>query len=135
MGFFSGRRPRHLGIVDGRFAPGSWKPNYVCSQAEPSDKKHYVKAFEFEAGDDPLDIWEALVEAIKAIPRATIVTETRTYLHAEIASKRFGFVDDLEIYLPPPMSCIHVRSAARVGIRDFGVNRSRVDFLRNTIKK
>jgi uncharacterized protein (DUF1499 family) len=96
---------------------------------------HYVKAFEFEPGEDPLDVWERLVQAIKALPRATVVRETQTYLHAEVSTPKLGFVDDLEIYLPPPMSCIHIRSAARLGIRDFGVNRARVDFLREQLTR
>jgi len=41
-----------------------------------------------------------------------------------------GFVDDVELALDPAHSVIQVRSAARVGVRDFGVNRARVEALR-----
>jgi uncharacterized protein (DUF1499 family) len=131
----SGKRPQGLGITDGRFAPVGWKPNHVSTQAEPSDKQHYIKVIEFEPGEDPLDVWERLVAAVKALPRAKVVKEKRDYVHLEVSSLILGFVDDLEIYLPPPMLCIHVRSAARLGIRDFDVNRKRVEALREAVKR
>jgi uncharacterized protein (DUF1499 family) len=135
MGIFTGNRPATLGVKDGRFAPVGWKPNHVCSQAEPTDKIHYVKAFEVQPKEDPLDIWEALVAHIKSLPRCTIIVEKRNYVHAEFTSARLGFVDDLELYLPPPMACIHVRSAARIGVRDFGINRARVEAIRKAVMK
>jgi uncharacterized protein (DUF1499 family) len=135
MGIFSGTRPAQLGVKDGRFSGPHTKPNFVCSQIQPTDKLHYVKAFEVQAKTDPLELWEALVAAVKRLPRCSIVTEKQNYLHAEIASARFGFIDDFELYLPPPMACIHVRSAARLGYRDFGVNRDRVEALRKLIEK
>ena len=41
-----------------------------------------------------------------------------------------GFVDDLELQVDPTARVIHVRSASRLGHRDFGVNRARVESLR-----
>jgi uncharacterized protein (DUF1499 family) len=43
------------------------------------------------------------------------------------------FVDDVEFSLDPAGGVIHVRSAARMGIRDFGVNRARVESLRRAL--
>jgi uncharacterized protein (DUF1499 family) len=42
----------------------------------------------------------------------------------------FGFVDDIELHLRPVQGIIAVRSAARLGHSDFGVNRKRVEKLR-----
>ena len=64
------------------------------------------------------------------LPRTRIVTETDDYLHAECRSAFFGFVDDLELHLRPTQGIIAVRSAARLGHSDFGVNRKRVENLR-----
>ncbi|MGH7970152.1 MAG: DUF1499 domain-containing protein, partial [Limisphaerales bacterium] len=52
------------------------------------------------------------------------------YLHAEFRSPLMGFVDDVEFVLAPEQKLIHVRSAARLGYSDFGVNRKRAEFLR-----
>ena len=68
------------------------------------------------------------------LPRTTIVTESADYLHAECASAFFGFVDDLELHLRPAQNAIAVRSAARLGRSDFGVNRKRVERLRAQLK-
>lgn len=56
--------------------------------------------------------------------------ETENYLHAECRSTLIGFVDDLELHLRPAARVIAVRSAARIGRSDFGVNRRRVETLR-----
>jgi uncharacterized protein (DUF1499 family) len=39
-------------------------------------------------------------------------------------------VDDVEFVLAPEQRLIHVRSAARLGYSDFGVNRKRAESLR-----
>ena len=41
-----------------------------------------------------------------------------------------GFVDDVEFVLATEQMVIHVRSAARLGYSDFGVNRKRIESLR-----
>jgi uncharacterized protein (DUF1499 family) len=135
MKFLAGARPGDLGVRDGRLRAVHWKPNHVSSQATPSDKTHYIKAIDIPTSADPLDVWEALIEAIRGLPHCNIVTEKRDYVHAEVKTAVLGFVDDLEIYLPPPMACIHIRSGARLGVRDFGVNRKRVEALRALCSK
>ena len=40
-----------------------------------------------------------------------------------------GFVDDVEFYFPNE-SIIHVRSASRMGYSDLGVNRKRIETIR-----
>ena len=64
---------------------------------------------------------------IEAMPRARIVREEPDYLHAELRSKVFGFVDDVEFAIDEQNRRIDFRSASRVGYYDFGVNRKRMD--------
>ncbi|MER2506834.1 MAG: DUF1499 domain-containing protein, partial [Azonexus sp.] len=40
------------------------------------------------------------------------------------------FVDDVEFWFDPVTGTIQVRSASRIGRKDFGVNRQRVERLR-----
>jgi uncharacterized protein (DUF1499 family) len=47
----------------------------------------------------------------------------------------FGFVDDLELHLRPAEKLIAVRSAARLGHSDLGVNRKRVEGLRAVLRE
>jgi uncharacterized protein (DUF1499 family) len=44
------------------------------------------------------------------------------------------FVDDVEIFFDEKAGLLHVRSASRLGRRDFGVNRARVEALRARIE-
>jgi len=70
-----------------------------------------------------------LLDLLNSMERARIVQSTDDYLHAEFRSAVFGFVDDVEFYFSPP-GFIQVRSAARTGYYDFGINRERVETLR-----
>ncbi len=78
----------------------------------------------------PEQAWPAARAAVLSLPRTQIVAESGEYLHAECSSAVFGFVDDLELQLRPQSGLIAVRSASRLGYRDFGVNRKRVEKLR-----
>lgn len=122
----SGTRPVNLGIKEGRLAPCSSTPNCVSSDA--ADSAHAIAAFQLVA--PPVDAWRALRAVLASLPRIQIVTMTDDYIHAECSSAVFGFVDDLELHLRPSQNSIAVRSAARLGHSDFGVNRKRVGSLR-----
>jgi len=128
MGLFSGSLPAALGFAGGRFAGGDWRPNWVSSTVPPDDAKHYVAPIAFEG--DPAQAWATLEGVVAAMPRAKVVSRSPGYLHAEFASKALGFVDDAEFALDAPARRIHVKSAARLGIRDFSVNRDRVEAIR-----
>ena len=124
---FDWRRPDNLGVKDGRLAPCRRTPNCVSSQADPADREHYVDAIPFRG-----DAMTAVRKAVEALPRTTIISSTSNYLYAEFRSKLLGYVDDVEFFFDGNM--IQVRSASRLGRRDFGVNRSRVEQLRRLIK-
>jgi uncharacterized protein (DUF1499 family) len=46
-----------------------------------------------------------------------------------------GFVDDVEFLADRASGVVHVRSASRLGRRDFGVNRARIEELRAILEK
>jgi uncharacterized protein (DUF1499 family) len=128
---FTGARPGNLGVRSGRLSPCPCSPNCVCTDAD--DQDHNILAFELAL--PAADGWRAAHAAVAKLPRTTIVTQSSDYLHAECASRIFGFVDDLELQLRPAQNAIAVRSAARLGHSDFGVNRKRVEGLRALLKK
>jgi len=70
-----------------------------------------------------------LLEVLNGMARVRLVQSTEDYLHTEVRSAVFGFVDDVEFYFNPP-GMIQVRSASRTGYYDFGVNRERVETIR-----
>ena len=122
----SGKRPLNLGVSDGTLALCPNKPNCVSSDA--GDPKHQIQNYTLSLISD--EAWQAVRESVLKLPRTKIVTDSDGYLHAECRSALFGFVDDLELYLGPDVEVIAIRSAARLGFSDLGVNRKRVEQLR-----
>ena len=132
MGLFTGSRPKMLGIENQKFARddhrSAWKPNWVSSTVAESDTKHYIAPLSFTS--NAAKAWSRMVEIATALPRSKVVSKSESYLHVEVASKAMGFTDDLEFSLDVKGSRIHVRSGARLGVRDFGMNRKHVEAMR-----
>lgn len=128
---FSGTRPDHLGARDGKLARCKRTPNCVSSQADPGDAEHYIAPIAFQGNTS--QAIAALRKAVEGMARTSIVRSESNYLHVEFRSKLMGFVDDVEFVHDEPAGLIHVRSASRLGRRDFGVNRERVEALRAAI--
>lgn len=126
----TGRRPADLGPQGGRLQPCPQKPNCVCS--DDQDGAHRVEALRL-AKPAPA-AWQAAQAAVRALPRTRVVAASDDYLHAECTSALLGFVDDLELHLREGDGVIAVRSASRLGYRDFGVNRKRVETLRLALR-
>jgi len=122
----SGQVPSGLGVHDGRLAACPKSPNCVASQA--ADPDHRILPIGYSG--TRAQALQRLVLAVEALPRLRIVAHRDDYLHAETRSALFGFVDDLEFYLPAGRQQIEVRSAARSGWYDFGVNGRRIERLR-----
>jgi uncharacterized protein (DUF1499 family) len=126
----TGRRPDDLGPRDNRLKPCPSRPNCVCS--DDRDEGHGIAAFPLAQAAQ--DAWPAARAAVLALPRTRLVVDRPGYLHAECTSALLGFVDDLELQLRETDGSIAVRSASRLGYRDFGVNRKRVETLRAALK-
>ncbi len=126
----SASAPDNLGLNGGRLAPCPDRPNCVTSDAD--DETHRIEPFFIEG--DQAAAWSALKRAVAELPRTTIVTAEESYLHAEAKSRIFGFVDDLEFQLRPEGNLIALRSAARTGYSDMGVNAERLEELRQRLK-
>ena len=67
--------------------------------------------------------------------RTLVTHETETTLHAEATSFVLHFVDDIDAILDAEAGLIHIRSASRIGHSDFGVNRKRIEALRQQLRK
>jgi len=124
---FNWRRPTNLGVKDGRLAPCRSTPNCVSSQADPADHEHYIAPIAFRGR------MADLRGAVEAMPRATVIAVDGKYLYAEYRTALMRYVDDVELYYDERAGLVHVRSASRLGRRDFGVNRKRVEELRSRL--
>jgi uncharacterized protein (DUF1499 family) len=110
------------GLVDNKLAACSSKPNCASSEARtPDDKK--VEPFKPEQ-------WDKLKTAVTA-NGGVITSESDDYFSAEFTSSVFKFTDDFEARRNEEF--LHVRSASRVGYSDRGVNKKRIEALRNAV--
>lgn len=132
MGLFSGPRPQNLGYATGKFSPPSWKPNCVSSTVDKNDT-HYIEPLAFTGAPD--ETWKKLHNIVKASPRTTVVQDSPKYLYAEFKSEGLGFIDDVEFSIDEQAKVIQVRSASRLGVRDFNVNRQRIESIRAQLVK
>jgi len=75
-----------------------------------------------------------LRSALESMPRSTVIRAEPNYLYAEFRTPLMRYVDDVELYYDERAGLVQVRSASRLGRRDFGVNRRRVEELRALIQ-
>lgn len=128
---FSGKRPRNLGVKDGRFsAPPNWKPNWVSSEVAAGDP-HHIAPLKFSR--EPAAAMQRLAKVVQSLPRAQIIEQKGDYLYAEFSTPLMGYVDDVEFHCDG--KAIQVRSSSRLGVRDFNVNRKRVEAIRAAFEK
>ncbi len=107
-------------------SPCPQSPNCVSSQ-DP-DPARRVEPLRFV---EPPEAALARLRAVLAgMARCALVKDQPPYLRAEFRSRVFGFVDDVEFLLEADAGVIHLRSAARTGNWDLGVNRRRVERIR-----
>ena len=66
----------------------------------------------------------------RIMPGSTVVEQRDDYLYAQFETPQLRFVDDVEFWYDPVAQTVAVRSASRLGRKDFGVNRARVEAIR-----
>ncbi|MGK7885083.1 MAG: DUF1499 domain-containing protein [Crocosphaera sp.] len=122
---FSGTRPNNLGVKNGKLTACPGTPNCVNSQSSNAQSK---------ISPLPMISIAELKTVVESMERTTIIEETNDYLYAEFKTPLMGYVDDVEFYLDNSENVIHVRSASRLGKSDLGLNRKRVEEIRNKIE-
>lgn len=114
--------PANVGNPAERLAPCPARPNCVSSLSE--HPRNAMPPLRYR-GDLP-HARATLIDIVRTMDGAAIITETDDYLHAEFRSTFFRFVDDVEFRFDDGAKVIHFRSASRLGYSDHGVNRRRM---------
>lgn len=125
----TGTAPKHFTQAQSpdHFTPCSSAPHCVSSQAAPGSS-HYVAPFTYTGSTRQAR--EVLLQTLRASDHATVALAEPRFIHATFRSAVLGFVDDVTFILQPQQDIIDVKSSARLGYYDFGVNRRRVEQLR-----
>jgi uncharacterized protein (DUF1499 family) len=133
LGLLAGTAPEGLGLTEGKLKAPRSTPNSVSSQASlhPTHPRHQEAQIEPLAfkGDGQAAMMR-LAELVAAMPGTKLIKQDGGYLYFECQSRWLKFADDLEFALDEKAQVIHVRSASRLGRRDFNVNRERVEAIR-----
>jgi len=119
------------GLTENGLPPCPDRPNCVTSL--DGGPRHKVDPLSYTG--DRAAARARMRQIVAAQSGATIVAESDDYLRVEFRTRVLRFVDDVTFWFPPDQPLIHVRSAARVGYSDLGVNRRRVERLRALFAK
>lgn len=106
-------------------------PNCVSSALDENPAKQ-IDPFHYSGDEDPLSI---ILRIVEQMPRSHLEKREEHYLHVTFHSRFFSFIDDVEFSYNPDQKSISVRSAARTGYYDFGVNRRRLKKIRKKFQK
>jgi apolipoprotein D and lipocalin family protein len=106
-------------------------PNCVSSLAE--DKQHFIEPIPYDGGTAV--IRHELLEILHSFKRVRVVRLEEDYIHAEFVSSVFRFVDDVEFSFDDVKKIIQVKSASRTGYSDLGVNRRRIEKIRELFEE
>ncbi len=128
----SGNKPDDLGVREGQLKICPDKPNCVNSQLKDNDS-HYIEPITFISSKS--EEKKKLKSIIANLPRTQLIKEEDGYLYYEFTSMLMRYVDDVEFYFDDSTKLIHVRSASRLGHSDLGVNRKRIETIRQSLFK
>ena len=72
----------------------------------------------------------ACVSVIKSFSRTNIVVNEPGYIYVEFRTAIMRYTDDVEFLFDESAKYIHFRSASRLGMSDMGLNRHRMEQIR-----
>ena len=133
LGLLAGTPPQKLGLANGRLAPPSKNPNSVSSQTAlypDHPQKEYAAIAPFKFSGDSDAAMRRLADLLQKSERTIVITREPGYIYAQNTTLWFKFTDDMEFLLDQPSSLIQVRSSSRLGRKDFGANRARMEAVR-----
>lgn len=133
LGFLTGKAPKDIGFHNGRLKPPSTTSNSVSSQASlypDHPQRAYADIAPLAYSGDGQAAMARLAALLASMPRTQVITREPGYLYAQSTTLLLRFTDDVEFALDEAASVIHLRSASRLGQKDFGANRKRMEALR-----
>jgi uncharacterized protein (DUF1499 family) len=136
LGMLRGKAPQDLGVKDGKLKRPSRTENSVTSQAAlwpEHPMQTYASIAPFKATGDGSAEMAKIAEILKTMPRTVIVKQEPGYIYAQNTTALLKFTDDIEFALDAGKGIIDVRSSSRIGRKDFGVNRARVESIRKSV--
>jgi uncharacterized protein (DUF1499 family) len=135
-GLLKGEAPADLGVRSGKLKPPSLSPNSVTSQAAlyPGHaQRQNAEIAPLALRGDGLATIAKLKGIVAAMSGAKLVRSEPDYLYAQYTTPLMKFIDDVEFWYDPTAQAVQVRSASRLGESDMGLNRQRVEAVRQAL--
>jgi uncharacterized protein (DUF1499 family) len=136
LGMLKGTAPSDLGVQEGKLKPPAMTPNSVTSQAKlypDHPQLEYAEIDPLPIIDDASTTLARIRGIVEAMNGAEIITSDEHYLYVQFTTRIMKFVDDAEFWFDPVANVIQVRSASRLGKSDLGVNRKRIETIRQQL--
>ncbi|MDQ3186023.1 MAG: DUF1499 domain-containing protein [Pseudomonadota bacterium] len=136
LGLLKGTPPTDLGVHEGKLRPPSKTPNSVSSQASlypDHPQRDYASIAPLPLKDDAASTLARIGAIVEAMDGAKIVKREPDYLYAQFTTRIMKYVDDAEFWADPAAGVIQVRSSSRLGSGDLGVNRKRIEVIRQQL--
>ena len=136
LGLLGGHAPTDLGLRNGMLkAPPPGSTNVVSSYAarRGDSATNQIEPLHFIG--DGFAAFDKLTRIVGALDGVTIIQSDPTYLYAQAKTPMLKFIDDVEFVLDMPAGVIQMRSASRLGKKDFGANRKRLEMIRQRFER
>ena len=136
LGLLAGTAPTDLGVHHGRLKAPATTPNSVSSQAAlypDNPQRAYAAIAPFPANGGGPQTLERIRRICEGMDGAKVVRSDPGYLHVQFETRWMKFVDDTEFWFDPGAGMVQVRSASRLGESDLGVNRQRIEAIREQL--
>ena len=135
-GLLQGKTPADLGVHGGKLKPPAVTPNSVTSQAAlypDQPQRQNAEIAPLALRGDGLATIARLKDVVAAMPGAKLVSSKPDYLYLQYTTPLLKYVDDVEFWYDPQAQAVQVRSASRLGKSDLGLNRQRVEAVRQAL--
>lgn len=133
LGMLRSSAPRDLGVRDGRLKAPSATENSVSSQAAlhpDHPQRDYAAIAPLPVRGDGPATMARIATIVQDMDGAEVIRNEPGYLYAQFTTPLMKFVDDVEFWYDPVNDVIQFRSASRLGRKDVGVNRKRMEAVR-----
>ena len=122
------------GLINNKLSHCPDTPNCVNSEY-PEQQDHYISPIDIiskqKINTSPLPLLKDIIQEMGG----TVIRQSDNYLAGTFTSNIFRFVDDIELRFDNEKNLIHFRSASRVGRSDMGVNKKRVNLIKQFYSK
>ncbi len=136
LGLLKGTPPTDLGVHGGKLKPPSKTPNSVSSQASlypDHPQRTYADIAPLPLRGDANATLDRIAGIIESMEGGKIIRREPGYIYAQFTTRLMKYVDDAEFWYDPSAEVIQVRSASRLGSSDLGVNRKRIESIRQKL--